>query len=261
VQGGGVLVSNKLNEFFEEFNKAYTKGKLETIAVAIENNLVTVAEVMKIFRLTNKELELIRNIKTSTKPMFDEKGRVIINNQCEIPQNMIEDEVHKCWKTHSMSEEFLEESYIKEDDESFPPARKFSTILQMWVDVLEKIKNKISKPSFDTWLSNTQIEKDDEVLIVKAKNEFQRDWLEERYKTLIFETVKEVAGETYEIEFISENDLLQPQEPSLSSRERLRPHDELLNLIRKQQEKIQELEKRIEILEQEGEGILERRED
>lgn len=66
--------------------------------------------------------------------------------------------------------------------------------MDLWSAVLEKISEKISKPSFETWFSDTYAEIDDDVMIVKAKNEFAADWLEERYKTLIFETVREAAG-------------------------------------------------------------------
>ena len=52
----------------------------------------------------------------------------------------------------------------------------------MWNQVLEKIKKKISKPSFETWLKATKAHTlKGDILTVVAPNEFNRDWLEERY--------------------------------------------------------------------------------
>lgn len=71
-----------------------------------------------------------------------------------------------------------------------------------WGAVLEIIQEQISKPSFDTWLKNTTAKYlDDETIVVFADNQFQKDWLEDRYKEIIFFAVKRVLGTTYEIEF------------------------------------------------------------
>jgi hypothetical protein len=78
---------------------------------------------------------------------------------------------------------------------------------KLWSYVLKKIQPKISKPSYETWFKSTSAKLlDDDVLIVYGNNEFQTDWLQERYKELIFFTVKEVSGQTYEIEFSVRSD-------------------------------------------------------
>jgi Uma2 family endonuclease len=75
--------------------------------------------------------------------------------------------------------------------------------MDLWSAVLEKINQLLSKPSYETWFLNGVINAEikDGVIIVKAKNEFVQQWLETRYKSLIFQTASEVTGNNYEIEF------------------------------------------------------------
>lgn len=68
---------------------------------------------------------------------------------------------------------------------------------------LEKIEEKISKPSFDTWLKNTKAETlEKDTLIISAPNEFARDWLENQYTDLISEILDEVTGTKLNTKFI-----------------------------------------------------------
>lgn len=128
--------------------------------------------------------------------------------------------------------------------------------MELWPEVLNEIRKKLSKPSFETWLANTSAEIDGDVIIVKANNSFAADWLTTRYKLLIFETVKDVTGRTFEIEVIGENEQFATKPlPSQKERERSPDHEwkilieEQNKLIMKLQEKMEELEKRIDDLE------------
>lgn len=58
----------------------------------------------------------------------DERGRIIIHDLNQIPDNMTEDEVAEFWDTHAMSEELLDATYIPEgeDDDELPTPRKES---------------------------------------------------------------------------------------------------------------------------------------
>ncbi|NMD71176.1 hypothetical protein HHO41_12785 [Bacillus sp. DNRA2] len=121
--------------------------------------------------------------------------------------------------------------------------------MEQWKQVLHLISERISKPSFETWLKNTTAEIKDDVVIVKTKNEFQADWLEERYKTMMIETIKEVTGHTMEVEITGQT--IQKNMEFQSSKELPKSaFDELKGLILAQQKKIQELEDRIARLEQ-----------
>jgi hypothetical protein len=72
----------------------------------------------------------------------------------------------------------------------------------LWDKVLSNIEKAISKPSFDTWLKDTyakQLDKD--TIIIFSQNDFQASWLEERYRNLIIDALKEVSEITFNIEF------------------------------------------------------------
>ncbi|MEH7225273.1 DnaA N-terminal domain-containing protein [Bacillus sp. JJ1566] len=119
--------------------------------------------------------------------------------------------------------------------------------MEVWQKVLNRISDQISKPSFETWLKNTTAECKDDVVFVKAKNDFQADWLDSRYKSLISKTVEEVAGKSLEIVIVGERLAFERNEfqKSKGSNE----YGELMKLIAAQQQKINELEERINHLE------------
>lgn len=76
-------------------------------------------------------------------------------------------------------------------------------VKQLWVAVLEDIEDKISKPSFDTWLKNTEAEKLlEDTLIITVPNNFARDWLEGRYTKLITDILLELTGAELSIKFV-----------------------------------------------------------
>lgn len=118
-----------------------------------------------------------------------------------------------------------------------------------WEAVLENIKTKISKPSFETWIAKTTIEVEDDVVFVKANNDFQAEWLDTRYKTLIFESIKEVLGHTMEVEIGTDKNKPLTWTPSEDS-SYPNAYEELKGIIKVQQEKIDKLEERINYLEQ-----------
>ncbi|GAB6436393.1 MULTISPECIES: DnaA N-terminal domain-containing protein [Bacillus] len=70
-----------------------------------------------------------------------------------------------------------------------------------WTEVKEKIRPQISKPSYETWFTNTTVYLDDDILIIYCPNEFARDWLESHYKELVFNTLREMFNTTFEIQF------------------------------------------------------------
>lgn len=73
----------------------------------------------------------------------------------------------------------------------------------LWVATLEKIEEKISKPSFDTWLKSTKAVKlKDNTLIISAPNDFARDWLENQYTKLISNILLEITGAELATKFI-----------------------------------------------------------
>jgi chromosomal replication initiator protein len=75
----------------------------------------------------------------------------------------------------------------------------------LWEQALQKIEEKVSKPSFDTWFKDTQadsINQSSNTITVIAPNEFARDWLENRYFNIITDTLQELTGAELEAKFI-----------------------------------------------------------
>ncbi len=122
--------------------------------------------------------------------------------------------------------------------------------MDLWTNVLDSISKKLSKPSFETWLAKTTAKIEDDVIIITAQNEFAVDWLEERYKVLIFETVREVAGQTYDIEFVSPNGISRDELPP-SRKSSIDDYTELKSLVLKQSELLKAHEVKIEKMEKE----------
>ncbi|RLL41732.1 chromosomal replication initiator protein DnaA [Oceanobacillus piezotolerans] len=76
-------------------------------------------------------------------------------------------------------------------------------INELWVATLEKIEERVSKPSFETWLKNTRAEAlEKNTLVISAPNEFARDWLETQYTDLISDIIEEITGSRLHTKFI-----------------------------------------------------------
>ncbi|MGE7933490.1 chromosomal replication initiator protein DnaA [Viridibacillus arvi] len=78
---------------------------------------------------------------------------------------------------------------------------------ELWDKVLSKVKQKISKPSFETWLKSTKLlsYKVDTVTIA-APNSFGREWLENHYVQLIASILAELTGKDLHIRFVVQQD-------------------------------------------------------
>jgi len=76
-------------------------------------------------------------------------------------------------------------------------------LTKLWGQVLKKLQQDLSKPSFETWLKPTQpVTLVENTLVIGVPNEFARDWLETRYASLLQETVQEVLKLPLRIDFV-----------------------------------------------------------
>ncbi|MBE1556525.1 chromosomal replication initiator protein DnaA [Sporosarcina limicola] len=88
---------------------------------------------------------------------------------------------------------------------------------ELWIEVLSKVEQKISRPSFETWLKSTKlISYGEENVTIAAPNSFAKDWLESHYVHLITGILSELTGEDRIIHFIvpknmEENDFMLPK--------------------------------------------------
>ena len=73
-----------------------------------------------------------------------EKSKIVIDDPNLIPKNMTEKEEHEFWSNHTMSERFLEESII-EDDDLPPPRRGKMSDINKELDRLKKRNNILSQ--------------------------------------------------------------------------------------------------------------------
>lgn len=112
-----------------------------------------------------------------------------------------------------------------------------------WENVLQMIRENISKPAYEMWFKSTNAKLNGNTLTVIASNSFAKDWLETHYGEMILEAIKEVLGKPYDVIFTS-NDYVK----NVDVKDNSSTSDS--KLITKQQEKIDELEKRIQVLEQ-----------
>lgn len=126
--------------------------------------------------------------------------------------------------------------------------------MEFWSDVLERIRWKIPKASYDMWFARTEAEWNGEVLSIVAENQFSKDWLNRRYKKMIALTVEETLGYEVQIQIISKDAYEQKLLPTASEKA---PYEEIKSFIVQQnmtinklQKKVRELEKKVVHLEQ-----------
>ncbi|SDC68934.1 chromosomal replication initiator protein DnaA [Shouchella lonarensis] len=68
-------------------------------------------------------------------------------------------------------------------------------IHDLWDQVLNEMKKKVSKPSYETWLKTTIAQSiQEDTIIVVAPNAFARDWLEKHYTVLASTMVEQLTG-------------------------------------------------------------------
>ena len=82
----------------------------------------------------------------------------------------------------------------------------------LWNQVLARVEQKISKPSFETWLKSTRmIDYRGDTVVIGAPNSFTRDWLENHYVQLIAGILAELTGEDVHIRFTVPKDVDEEQ--------------------------------------------------
>ena len=73
---------------------------------------------------------------------------------------------------------------------------------------MSKVEQKISKPSFETWLKSTKLMSyGEENVTIAAPNSFAKDWLENHYVHLITGILSELTGEDRIIQFVVPKDM------------------------------------------------------
>ena len=90
-----------------------------------------------------------------------------------------------------------------------------------WQEVLQGIKKK-SNPQVFFWFTPLKaVTETEEILVLKANNQFDRDWIENHYLEFIKDTIEEIYGITLEVKIISDDsEPLQKEGKSLKKEEK-----------------------------------------
>jgi chromosomal replication initiator protein len=74
---------------------------------------------------------------------------------------------------------------------------------QIWTAVQEELRFQLAKPSYDTWVKNTNLlSNEGTVFRVGVPSKLAKDWLEDRYAGLIQETLQAVTGSEVQLDFV-----------------------------------------------------------
>jgi len=99
-----------------------------------------------------------------------------------------------------ISQSELPDSFSQEEKDSDAPIKKIQ-----WQEILQRIEKK-SNPQVFFWFAPLEaVTETQETLILKANNQFDRDWIENHYLEFINDTVKEIYGITVEVKIVSED--------------------------------------------------------
>lgn len=83
---------------------------------------------------------------------------------------------------------------------------------QLWNQVLERLQQQLSRPTFETWIKSTTLQAmHGDELIVLAPNVFARNWIQKYYVATIANVVQDILGRTVKIHIVA------PQEDSVST--------------------------------------------
>lgn len=74
---------------------------------------------------------------------------------------------------------------------------------QLWNRALAELEKRVSRPSFETWLKDTEpLHLHQDCLTVSVPTEFVKEWLENRYAQLIIEVLNDIAGYNLDVKFV-----------------------------------------------------------
>ena len=69
---------------------------------------------------------------------------------------------------------------------------------ELLVKIKDTLKGEVSSISYDTWISSLGIKSiDDNNIVFTTLSEYQRDFIENRFKDLLFNTIKYITNKEY----------------------------------------------------------------
>ncbi|MEK7861802.1 MAG: chromosomal replication initiator protein DnaA, partial [Chloroflexota bacterium] len=75
---------------------------------------------------------------------------------------------------------------------------------QLWSAALGELQLTLSKANYETWFKDTAIvSEEDDVFMIGVPNAFAREWLENKYRTQVRETLKGLLSRTVDVRFVN----------------------------------------------------------
>ena len=95
------------------------------------------------------------------------------------------------------------------------------------------MKEKISKPSFETWLKHTEArDLQDDMFFVSVPNEFTKNWLDQRYTQVINSLLYEVTGSKLQVKFIIPDDQVDNiKSDKMNLNQLKKPDNSIINML------------------------------
>ncbi len=107
-----------------------------------------------------------------------------------------------------------------------------NNINELWNEILDKMKEKISKPSFETWLKHTEArDLQDDTFFVSVPNEFTKNWLDQRYTQVISSLLYEVTGAKLQVKFIIPEDQVDNIKENNNISQIIKPKNNIANML------------------------------
>lgn len=93
---------------------------------------------------------------------------------------------------------------------------------RIWVEVLNELELKLSKPNFNTWFKDTNIIKyENGIVFIGVPNEFVKNWLYEKYNKYILKTLRDLEENIRAVEYIIDNSQIKNIDENLFNKQQL----------------------------------------
>ena len=86
-------------------------------------------------------------------------------------------------------------------------ASPYESVEELWSDVLEELRDKVSADNFEAWFSNLElVGLDDDVATIEVEDDFFRAWIDDNYRDLIEDALGDLVGRPIDVELDVEED-------------------------------------------------------
>ncbi|PPS42334.1 chromosomal replication initiator protein DnaA [Chroococcidiopsis sp. TS-821] len=102
----------------------------------------------------------------------------------------------------------------------------------LWSQVLERLQEKLTRPTFETWIKTASAQQlENNCLVICTPNPFARNWLQKYYIKTIVDVVAEILGHPVEVQITvtKENGVTSVSEPEVAWPAPIEPSVPLLN--------------------------------